>query len=135
MRDLFNGFDAPGYEQEAEQRWGNTEACQESKRRSARYTKQDWRRFRTEQEALYRDLYAALTAGKSADDTEVMNLAERARLAIDRWFYPCSRAMHVQLADMYEADGRFADNIDKFGAGLTSFLAASIRANSRRSDE
>ena len=49
-----------------------------------------------------------------------------------RWFYPCSHAMHRGLADMYEADGRFAENIDKFGAGLTPFLSAAIRANASR---
>jgi hypothetical protein len=36
------------------------------------------------------------------------------------------------LADGYEADIRFAENIDKFGAGLTPFLSAAMRANARR---
>jgi hypothetical protein len=40
--------------------------------------------------------------------------------------------MHAGLADGYEADRRFADNIDKFGAELTPFLSAAIRANARR---
>ena len=46
-----------------------------------------------------------------------MDVAERHRLSIDRWFYPCSPKMHYGLADMWEADRRFADNIDKYGAG------------------
>jgi MerR family transcriptional regulator, thiopeptide resistance regulator len=64
-----------------------------------------------------------------------MAIAERHRLSIDRWFYPCSSTMHTGLADMWEADGRFADNIDKHGAGLTAFLAAAVRANARRSGD
>jgi hypothetical protein len=40
--------------------------------------------------------------------------------------------MHRGLADMYEADRRFAENIDKFGEGLTPFLSAAIRANALR---
>ena len=37
--------------------------------------------------------------------------------------------MHAGLADMYEADARFAASIDAHGEGLTRFLAAAIRAN------
>ena len=61
-----------------------------------------------------------------------MAVAERHRESIERWFYPCSSAMHVALADMYEADERFAANIDKHGEGLTPFLAAAVRANASR---
>jgi len=63
-----------------------------------------------------------------------MDVAERYRLSFDRWFYPCSRAMHARLADMWEADTRFANNIDKYGgAGFTPYLAAAVRANAERS--
>ena len=61
-----------------------------------------------------------------------MDIAERHRLSIDKWFYPCSRAMHAGLADMYEADDRFRVTIDKAGDGLTTFLSAAIRANAER---
>jgi hypothetical protein len=43
--------------------------------------------------------------------------------------------MHSGLADMWEADRRFADNIDKFGAGLTEYLAAAVRANAKRAPD
>jgi hypothetical protein len=70
-----------------------------------------------------------MTAGTPADAPAAMEVAERHRLLIDRWFYPCSKAMHRGLADLYEADARFAQNIDRHGKGLTAFLAAAIRAN------
>ena len=56
----------------------------------------------------------------------------KVRLIIDRWFYSCSHEMHTRLADMYEADPRFAANIDKAAAGLTPYLSAAIRANAAR---
>jgi MerR family transcriptional regulator, thiopeptide resistance regulator len=61
-----------------------------------------------------------------------MDIAERHRLSIDRWFYPCSHQMHRGLASMYEADDRFRQRIDKQRDGLTSFLAEAIRANAPR---
>ena len=61
-----------------------------------------------------------------------MDIAERHRLSIDRWFYPCGAIAHAGLADLYEADHRFAATIDRHGERLTPFLAAAVRANPRR---
>jgi hypothetical protein len=33
---------------------------------------------------------------------------------------------------MYEQDRRFSENIDKYGVGLTPFLASAIRENAKR---
>jgi DNA-binding transcriptional MerR regulator len=134
MQDLFDGFDPKAYEQEAQQRWGHTDAYKESQRRAKSYSAQDWQRFRDENSAITDALVSAMQAGKKPDEPAVMDLAERARLLIDRWFYPCSREMHTKLADLYEADPRFAENIDKAAAGLTPYLSAAIRANAARSD-
>ncbi len=132
MKQIFDGFDPAKYEAEAKERWGNTDAYKESMKRTKGYTEADWLRLKVEQSAVYRDAAQAMKAGKRPDDDEVMDIAERHRLLIDRWFYPCSFQMQCGLADMYEADGRFAENIDKYGAGLTPFLSAAIRANARR---
>lgn len=132
MKEIFDGFDPSKYEDEARERWGHTDAYEESARRTKRYTAEDWKRCSAEQDSIYGDAYAVLQSGKAPDSEAAMDVAERHRLVIDRWFYPCSHAMHVSLADMYEADPRFAENIDKHGAGLTPFLSAAIRANTRR---
>jgi DNA-binding transcriptional MerR regulator len=129
---LFEGFDPAQYAQEAEQRWGQTEHYKESQRRTARYTAQDWQRYRDENTALMQALVAADSGGRAADSVEAMELAEQHRLLIDRWFYPCSREMHARLADMYESDARFAQNIDTFGSGLSAYLVAAIRSNAAR---
>jgi DNA-binding transcriptional MerR regulator len=134
MKQLFDGFDASKYEAEAERRWGHTEAFQESKRRTAGYGAEDWKRFGAEQAAIMSDAFALLSAGERPDSAAAMAVAERHRLAIDRWFYPCNAAMHRGLSDLYENDARFAANIDKFGAGLTTFLIAAIRANCARAE-
>jgi DNA-binding transcriptional MerR regulator len=131
-REIFDGFDPKQYEQEARERWGNTPAFQESERRVNAYTKQDWLAIKTEGEAVLADAAAAMQAGCDPESEDVMDIAERARLSIDRWFYPCSRQMHARLADMYEADERFAANYERFAAGLTAFFARAIRANARR---
>ncbi|HEU4617112.1 MAG TPA: MerR family transcriptional regulator [Gammaproteobacteria bacterium] len=132
MKKIFDGFDPAEYEDEVKERWGGTEAYEVSRRRAASYTEEDWKRFREEQGAIYSAALAALAAGDRPDSPEAMDVAERHRLSIDRWFYPCSPKMHAGLADLWEADDRFRKNIDKHGAGLTAFLAAAVRANAER---
>lgn len=131
MKDIFEGFDPSRHEAEAEQRWGETEAFRESKRRTQRYTPQDWQRLAAEQQSIYAELYAALAAGAAASAPEALAAAERHRLSIDTWFYPCDHRMHLRLSSLYEHDRRFTDNIDKYGPGLTPFLVAAIRENAR----
>lgn len=132
MEDLFEGFNPSQYEEEARRRWGQSEAFIESEKRTRAYTPDDWKTIKAEQAAVYDDAYAALKAGKTPSDSAVMDIAERHRLSIDRWFYPCSHGMHRELASMYESDDRLRQSIDKHGEGLTSFLAEAIRRNATR---
>jgi DNA-binding transcriptional MerR regulator len=132
MKRIFDGFDPEQYEDEVKQRWGSTEAYKVSAQRTKSYTEADWRKLKAEQAAIYADALAALRGGIGADDPRAMDIAERHRLSIDRWFYPCSAKMHCGLADLWEADRRYSDNIDKQGAGLTEYLAAAVRANAKR---
>lgn len=128
MKALFGGFDPSAYEDEAASRWGDTPQWAESMRRTKSYGPEQWAALKDEQGAIYADLAAALAAGADPGSPEVQAIALRHRASIDRWFYPCDAAMHTRLADLYENDPRFAANIDRFGAGLTAFLCAAIRA-------
>lgn len=133
--ELFNGFDPAQYEAEAEERWGGTDAYRESAKRAKRYGPAEWGQIKDEQAGIYADARAALQAGVATDAPEAMDIAERHRRSIERWFYPCSTEMHLGLADMWEADERFAATMDARGAGMTAFLAAAVRANARRRGE
>jgi len=130
--DLFQGFDPTRYDDEVRRRWGATDAYAECAKRTARYTPDDWRTVRAESEAIFDAAYGALKAGKAPSDAAVMDVAERHRLSIDLWFYPCSHQLHRGLASMYETDDRFRQTIDKQREGLTPFLAEAIRANATR---
>lgn len=130
--DFFNGFNPAQYEDEAKERWGETDAYRESAKRTKRYGPSQWGEIKDEQAAIYADALAALQAGVAADAPEAMAIAERHRRSIERWFYPCSTEMHTGLADLWEADERYAASMDAHGAGITAFLAAAVRANARQ---
>jgi MerR family transcriptional regulator, thiopeptide resistance regulator len=131
ITELFDGFDPSPYEDEVVERWGQTDAYKESARRASQYTKADWERYKAESHAIMSAAAELFGTGAPADGAEAMAVAERHRLSIDRWFYPCDAKMHAGLASMVEADARFAASIDKYGPGLTPWWSAAIRANAR----
>jgi DNA-binding transcriptional MerR regulator len=131
-KDLFEVFgdeDPTQYEEEARERWGDTDAYHESSRRTKGYTKEDWLRIKAEQQAVEADFAAAMRVGLPADGPEATALAERARLGIDRAFYPCSHEMHRNLGAMYVADPRFAKHYDDRAPGLAQYVCDAIEAN------
>ncbi|HEX9092542.1 MAG TPA: MerR family transcriptional regulator [Coriobacteriia bacterium] len=132
MFEVFGEFDPKEYEEEVQRRWGEGDAYKESAKRAARYTKEDWKRFKAESEANGVALVAAMDRGLEPGDPEVMDLVEEARLLIDRWFYPCSHEMHVGLAEMYVADPRFTATYEKMHEGMARFVHDAIKANAAR---
>jgi DNA-binding transcriptional MerR regulator len=128
MKDLFSGFDSTGYETEAKERWGDTEAYKESSRRTKGYSREDWTRMKRELDAIFAELVVKMHGGSKASDPDVRELAEQHRLHIDRWFYPCSPSAHRALGEMYVSDERFTATIDAHAPGLARFLAEAIRA-------
>jgi MerR family transcriptional regulator, thiopeptide resistance regulator len=132
MIQMFDGFDPSAYETEVEQRWGQTEAYQESRRRTARYSKRDWEAIKSEANATFARLADLMTAGIAPDSSEAMDAAEAHRQHIDRWFYPCSPAFHRGLGRLYVDDPRFTANLDKTTPGLAAYAAAAFAANAER---
>jgi DNA-binding transcriptional MerR regulator len=126
---MFEGFDASQYEEEARERWGHTEAYQESMRRAGQYGEGEWREIRTEAEAITRELVALMRVGQPANGPEARALAERHRQHISRWFYPCSPAMHRGLGEMYVADERFTQTYEREAPGLAAYVHDAIVAN------
>ncbi len=129
MFDGFEEFDHARYEDEARERWGHTEAYQESQRRARQYTKDDWIRIKAEGAAITSGMANLMAAGRGISDPEVLQMAEQHRLHIERWFYPCSYDMHVALGEMYVADPRFTESYERFAAGLAQYMRDAIKAN------
>ncbi|MFE2287711.1 MerR family transcriptional regulator [Streptomyces sp. NPDC059443] len=130
--EVFGDKDPEQYAEEAERRWGGTEAYAESQRRVATYTKEDWQGIQDEV-ADWSARYAALMeAGEPADGEAAMDMAEEHRRHIDERYYDCSYEMHTCLGEMYVADERFKEFYDSMRPGLAEHLRDSIMANAVR---
>jgi DNA-binding transcriptional MerR regulator len=125
------GTDKVGGEwaEEAEQRWGDTDAYRESQRRTAAYTKDDWTRMKAESDTQLRAMRDFLESGVAPGSPEAMALAEQHRQFLTRWFYDCGYDQHRRLAEMYVADERFTKTFDGVAPGLAQYVHDAIVAN------
>ncbi len=130
--EVFGDFLDAGYTEEAEERWGSTDAWKQSQRKATSYSKQDWLAIKKQSEGIEQGMVEAMQSGLPADGTPAMDLAEEHRASITRWFYDCSHEMHRSLGSMYVDDPRFKARYDGIAPGLAEYARDAIAANAAR---
>lgn len=124
------GYD-PAWEDEAKERWGDTEAWKQSQQSAAGRTKQDWEAIKADTDALMAALGDAKRRGVDPTGDEGAALAERHRASIEV-FYSCSYAQQRGLADLYLSDERFRKTYEDVEPGLAQWVHDAINANADR---
>lgn len=132
MFGAFGDFDPSEHEGEARERWGGTDAYRESARRTSSFTKQDWERFKAENEQVTLAIAVLMDEGVAPGDPRAMDAVDEARLLIDRWFYRCPREMHAELGEMYVADPRFTETYERIRPGMARYVRDAAAANLAR---
>jgi DNA-binding transcriptional MerR regulator len=130
--EIFGTDKLAEYAEEAEQRWGDTEAWKQSQRRTAAYTKEDWIAIKAEADASIAGFAEAIRAGEPANGTIAMDLAEAHREHISRWFYDCGYDAHRGLAELYVSDPRYMAEYDKIEPGFSGYVHDAMLANADR---
>ncbi len=126
--EMFDGFDPAEYEEEVQERWGDTDAYKQSAERTKRYTKADWAAIKAEMDENTAAFVALMDAGVPADSPEAMALADAKRLHISKWFYDCPVEFYANMASIWVNDPRFTKNIDKARDGLAAYSYAAVQA-------
>jgi DNA-binding transcriptional MerR regulator len=134
LKEIFGDGFSEDYQQEAQERWGDTDAWKQSSARTKGYTKADWEEIRAESEAVNAAFVAALQSGEPATSAAAMDAAEAARMQIHTRFYDCSPTFHRDLGDMYVADPRFTKTYEDQATGLAQYVRDAIHANANRQD-
>ncbi|MFJ4849369.1 MULTISPECIES: MerR family transcriptional regulator [unclassified Streptomyces] len=130
--EVFGDHDPEQHAEETRQRWGNTVAYEQSQRRAASYTKEDWLRIKAEQDDWTARLVALRDSGAPADGAAAMELAEEHRRFIVDHYYDCGYEIHIGLAGMYLADPRFNAYYEAIAPGIAQYVHDAIVANARR---
>jgi DNA-binding transcriptional MerR regulator len=128
--EVFGDFDPAEYEDEAKERWGDSDAYKQSVKRTSQYTKDDWLQNKVEVREIYAAFVTLMSNGVPPASAEAADVVERHRSHISHWYYDCSKEIHAGLGEMYVADPRFTKNIDKHGEGLAAYMSEAIAAAS-----
>jgi DNA-binding transcriptional MerR regulator len=130
--EVFGDHDPAQYADEVQERWGGTDAFQQSQQRTGSYTKEDWARITAEAADIERRLAQAMAAGEAPDSEAAMNLAEEHRQHINRWYYDCPPQMHRCVGAMYVDDERFRQRYEGIAPGLARYVRDAAEANADR---
>ena len=116
------------YENEARERWGNTDAYREHEQKTKNYSKEKWVEANDGLLAILSELATLKIGGASADSAEAQALVAKLKVHITENYYTCTDEILAGLGKMYVADERFKKNIDKYGEGTAEFVADTIAA-------
>ena len=116
------------HEIEARSRWGNTAAYREHEQKTKNYTKEKWAEANDGLMAIFAEFAACKANGVSADSAEAQALVAKLQAHITANYYTCTKEILAGLGQMYVADERFTQNIDKHADGTAEFICKAIRS-------
>ena len=111
------------YAEEVKQRWGSTNAYKESESRNT-----DFSKAAALLDAVFEEFAELNRSGISPDDEPAKVQVEKLQQCITDNFYTCTNEILAGLGQMYVADERFKNNIDKHGEGTAEYVSACIKS-------
>ena len=78
-------------------------------------------------DSIMAEFAACRKSGSSPDSDEAKQLVKKWQDHITANFYTCKNEILAGLGEMYIADERFMENIDKRGEGTAQFMCDAIR--------
>ena len=115
------------YEDEAKQRWGDTDAYKESQAKTAGYSKDKWNDVLAGMNGVFAKFAECINCGENADGATAQQLVKKLQDYITANFYHCTDDILAGLGQMYVCDERFKNNIDKNGEGIAEFVSEAIK--------
>ena len=126
VMNAFNNTEFEKYKAEAREKWGNTEAYQEHAEKTKGYAKDKWNSLAAGMDAIMGQFAAAMANGDAPDSDTAQDLVKTLQSHITENYYHCTKEILFGLGQMYVADDRFRQNIDKHGDGTAAFICEAI---------
>ncbi len=115
------------YENEANQRFGSTDAYKESQKKTSGYSKDKWNDVLVGMNGVFAEFAECKKCGESADRDAAQQLVKKLQDYITANFYHCTDDILAGLGQMYICDERFKNNIDSHGEGTAEFASEAIK--------
>ena len=122
----FDNSEFDKYKVEAKAKWGKTEAYQEHAEKTKNYSKDKWGSLVELMNDIMAEFAVCMKNGANPNSAEAQNLVKMLQNHITENYYTCTNEILAGLGQMYVADERFKNNIDKHGDGTAEFIREAI---------
>ena len=122
----FDNSEFEKYKAEAKERWGTTDAYKEHAQKTKNYGKDKWSNLVADLDNIFEEFALCMKNGDIAEAEEVQKLVKKLQNHITENYYTCTKEILFGLGQMYVADERFQNNIDKHADGTAAYVRDAI---------
>ena len=126
VMNVFDNSEFENYKQEVKEKWGETDAYKEHKEKTKDYGKEKWNNLSEKMNDIMAEFSVCMENGEGPDSDNAQSLVKMLQNHITENYYHCSNEILMGLGQMYIADERFKNNIDKNGEGTAEFISKAI---------
>ena len=120
------------YKAEVKGKWGNTDAYKEHAEKTKDYSGDKWSSLAEEMNDIFAEFAVCMKNNDEPDSAEVQSLVKALQSHITENYYQCTNDILSGLGQMYVADERFKNNIDKHADGTAQFVSEAIKFYCRK---
>ena len=122
----FDNSEFERHKAEAKEKWGKTDAYKEHTEKTKHYSKEKWNNLAEGMNDILAEFATCMRNGEEPDAAEAQNLVKMLQSHISENYYLCTNEILAGLGQMYVADERFKNNIDKHADGTAAFVSEAI---------
>ena len=129
---VFDNSEFEKHKDEVKEKWGKTDAYREHAQRTKNYSKQEWNDLAAGMDHIMAEFALCMRKDETPDSAEAQNLVKMLQNHITENYYLCTNEILAGLGQMYVADERFKNNIDKHADGTAAFICEAIGVYCRK---
>ena len=122
----FDNSEFEKYKDEAQERWGSSDAYKEYTEKTKAYGKDKWNSLVADMDAIFDEFAFCMKNGDAPKTEETQKLVKKLQSHITENYYTCTDEILYGLGQMYVADERFKNNIDKHAEGTAAYVCEAI---------
>ena len=120
------------FKNEVKEKWGKTEAYNEYTEKTKGYSKENFNAMGEGMEKILAEFANSMQNGAEPNSDNAQNLVQKLQSYITENFYTCTNEILAGLGQMYVADERFKNNIDKHSVDTAQFISQAIAIYCRK---
>ena len=124
----FDNSEFETYKAEAQEKWGKTDAYRQYGEKTKNYSKQKWNDLAEGMDHIMAEFALCMKNENAPDSAEAQHLVKALQSHICEHYYHCTDQILAGLGQMYVADERFKNNIDRHADGTAAFICDAIEA-------